>query len=49
MSLRTNLSWLALALALFGNVMVYSATAKDYGTHYLVVAPRTWPSGWSRS
>jgi cell division protein FtsW len=37
MSLRTNLFVVALALALFGNVMVYSATAKDYGTHYLVV------------
>ena len=37
MSLRTNLFVVALALALFGNVMVYSATSKDYGTHYLVV------------
>ena len=37
MSLRTNLFVVALALALFGNVMVYSATAKDLGTHYLVV------------
>jgi cell division protein FtsW len=37
MSLRTNLFVVALALALFGNVMVYSATAKDFGTHYLVV------------
>jgi cell division protein FtsW len=37
MSLRTNLFVVALALALFGNVMVYSATAKDVGTHYLVV------------
>ncbi len=37
MSLRTNLFVVALALALFGNVMVYSATSKDYGTHYLIV------------
>jgi cell division protein FtsW len=37
MSLRTNLFVVALALALFGNVMVYSATSKDFGTHYLVV------------
>jgi cell division protein FtsW len=37
MALRTNLFVVALALALFGNVMVYSATAKDFGTHYLVV------------
>ncbi len=37
MSLRTNLFVVALALALFGNVMVYSATAKDFGTHYLMV------------
>jgi cell division protein FtsW len=37
MSLRTNLFVVALALALFGNVMVYSATSKEYGTHYLIV------------
>lgn len=37
MSLRTNLFVVALALALFGNVMVYSATAKEFGTHYLLV------------
>ncbi len=37
MSLRTNLFVVALALALFGNVMVYSATSRDFGTHYLVV------------
>ena len=37
MTLRTNLFVVALALALFGNVMVYSATSKDFGTHYLVV------------
>ncbi|MCA1718054.1 MAG: putative lipid II flippase FtsW [Actinobacteria bacterium] len=37
MALRTNLFVVALALALFGNVMVYSATSKDFGTHYLVV------------
>jgi cell division protein FtsW len=37
MALRTNLFVVALALALFGNVMVYSATAKDFGTQYLVV------------
>ncbi len=36
-TLRTNLFVVALALALFGNVMVYSATAKEYGTYYLVV------------
>ncbi len=36
-TLRTNLFVVALALALLGNVMVYSATAKEYGTHYLVV------------
>ena len=37
MALRTNLFVVALALALFGNVMVYSATSKELGTHYLVV------------
>src|SRR4028118_1390785 len=34
-TLRTNLFVVALALALLGNVMVYSATAKEYGIHYL--------------
>jgi len=37
MALRTNLFVVALALALLGNVMVYSATSKEYGTHYLIV------------
>jgi cell division protein FtsW len=37
MALRTNLFVVALALSLFGNVMVYSATSKEYGTHYLLV------------
>ena len=37
MSLRTNLFVVALTLALFGNVMVYSATSRDFGTHYLFV------------
>lgn len=37
MALRTNLFVVALALALFGNVMVYSATSKEYGAHYLIV------------
>ncbi len=36
-TLRTNLFVVVLALALLGNVMIYSATSKDYGTHYLVV------------
>ena len=36
-ALRTNLFAVALALSLLGNVMVYSATSKEYGTHYLVV------------
>ncbi|HLL57879.1 MAG TPA: FtsW/RodA/SpoVE family cell cycle protein [Rubrobacteraceae bacterium] len=36
-TLRTNLFVVALALALLGNVMVYSATAKEYGIHYLGV------------
>ncbi|MDQ3912878.1 MAG: FtsW/RodA/SpoVE family cell cycle protein [Actinomycetota bacterium] len=35
--LRMNLFVVALALTLFGNVMVYSATSKEYGTHYLIV------------
>lgn len=34
---RTNLFAVALGLSLLGNVMVYSATSKEYGTHYLVV------------
>jgi cell division protein FtsW len=37
MTLRVNLFVVALALCLFGNVMVYSATSKEYGTHYLLV------------
>jgi cell division protein FtsW len=37
MTLRVNLFVIALALCLFGNVMVYSATSKEYGTHYLLV------------
>ena len=36
-ALRTNLFAVALGLTLLGNVMVYSATTKEYGTHYLVV------------
>jgi len=36
-ALRTNLFAVALGLSLLGNVMVYSATTKEYGTHYLVV------------
>ncbi len=36
-ALRDNLFMVALALALLGNVMVYSATAGEFGTHYLVV------------
>ncbi len=35
--LRTNLFAVALALSLLGNVMVYSATAKEYGSYYLIV------------
>src|SRR5215207_8934918 len=37
MALRTNLFVVALALSLLGNVMVYSATSQEYGTHYLIV------------
>src|SRR5215218_992281 len=37
MALRTNLFVVVLTLSLLGNVMVYSATTKEYGTHYLVV------------
>jgi cell division protein FtsW len=36
-ALRTNLFGVALGLSLLGNVMVYSATSKEYGTHYLIV------------
>ena len=36
-ALRTNLFAVALGLSLLGNVMVYSATSREYGTHYLVV------------
>jgi cell division protein FtsW len=36
-SLRMNLFTVALGLSLLGNVMVYSATSKEYGTQYLVV------------
>ncbi len=34
---RMNLFAVALGLSLLGNVMVYSATSKEYGTHYLVM------------
>lgn len=37
MALRTNLFVVAMALALFGNVMVYSATSKEFGAHFLLV------------
>src|SRR5918996_1112450 len=37
MALRTNVFVVVLALSLLGNVMVYSATSKEYGTHYLIV------------
>jgi cell division protein FtsW len=33
---RTNLFAVALGLSLLGNVMVYSATSKEYGAHYLI-------------
>ena len=36
-ALRTNLFAVALALSLLGNVMIYSATSKEYGMHYLLV------------
>src|SRR5215217_9212081 len=36
-ALRTNLFAVALGLSLLGNVMVYSATSRDYGTHYLIM------------
>ena len=35
-TLRTNLFAVALGLSLLGNVMVYSATSKEYGAHYLI-------------
>lgn len=37
MTARVNLFVVALALSLLGNVMVYSATAGEYGTRYLIV------------
>jgi cell division protein FtsW len=36
-SLRANLFLVALGLSLLGLVMVYSATYRDHGTHYLLV------------
>ena len=36
-SLRANLFLVALGLSLLGLVMIYSATYRDYGTHYLLV------------
>ncbi|MEW6636887.1 MAG: putative peptidoglycan glycosyltransferase FtsW [Actinomycetota bacterium] len=36
-SLRSNMFFVALALSLFGLVMVYSATYREYGAHYLLV------------
>lgn len=36
-ALRANLFAVALGLSLLGNVMVYSATSREYGVHYLVV------------
>lgn len=36
-TLRTKLFVVALGLSLLGNVMVYSATSKEYGAHYLIV------------
>jgi cell division protein FtsW len=35
--LRANLFWVALGLSLLGLVMVYSATYRDYGPHYLFI------------
>jgi cell division protein FtsW len=35
MALRNNMLLVALGLALLGNVMVYSATAQEYGLYYL--------------
>ena len=35
--LRTNLFVVALGLTLLGNVMVYSATSKEYGAYYLIL------------
>ncbi len=37
MALRTNLFAVALGLSLLGNVMVYSATSRNFETHYLIV------------
>jgi cell division protein FtsW len=34
-SLRTNLFWVALSLSLLGLVMIYSATYREFGAHYL--------------
>ncbi len=34
-SLRTNLLWVTLALSLLGLVMIYSATYREFGAHYL--------------
>ena len=36
-ALRTNLFAVALGLSLLGNVMVYSATSRNFETHYLIV------------
>lgn len=36
-SLRTNLFWVALALSLLGLVMIYSATYREFGAHYLLL------------
>ncbi len=36
-SLRANLFFVALGLSLLGLVMVYSATYRDHGTHFLLV------------
>ncbi|MDP8953221.1 MAG: putative lipid II flippase FtsW [Actinomycetota bacterium] len=36
-ALRTNLFAVALGLCLLGNVMVYSATSRNFETHYLLV------------
>lgn len=35
--MRTKLFMVALGLSLLGNIMVYSATSKEYGAHYLLV------------
>ncbi|MGB3633572.1 MAG: putative peptidoglycan glycosyltransferase FtsW [Rubrobacteraceae bacterium] len=36
-SLRTNLLWVTLALSLLGLVMIYSATYREFGAHYLFI------------